>query len=60
MDKRLLLNIDPIISNQEDISLNEMINRTFYIYKEDTPLVIQSKEIMTLIFYNILQTEIRI
>ena len=49
MDRRLLLNIDPMISNQEDISLNEMINRTFHIYKEDTPLVIQSKERMTLI-----------
>jgi hypothetical protein len=47
MDRRLLLNIHPMISNQEDISVNEMINRTFHIYKEDTDTVRQSKTRMT-------------
>ena len=53
INKKLLLempipiNADPMTVNQEDISLEEMINRTFHIYKEDTPLVRQSKNRMT-------------
>jgi hypothetical protein len=43
MNRRLLLNIDPMTTNKEDISLDEMINRTFHIYKEDTVTVKQSK-----------------
>ena len=44
------LNILAIDANQTtDISIDEMINRTFHIYAEDATLVIQSKERMTLI-----------
>jgi hypothetical protein len=39
----IAIDADPII----DIPLNEMINRTFHIYKEDALMVRQSKERMT-------------
>ena len=48
MTRRLLLNTDPIKNKlTDDISLEEMINRTFYIYAEDTDIVRQSKTRMT-------------
>lgn len=47
----IAIDADPVI----DIPLNEMINRTFHIYKEDTDIVRKSKEKMTEIANVLLQ-----
>ena len=49
------LNIDIDANPTIDISINEMINRTFHIYKEDTDIVKKSKERMTKIANTLLQ-----
>lgn len=49
------LNIDIDANPTIDISINEMINRTFHIYKEDTDIVRKSKERMSKIANTLLQ-----
>ena len=54
LKKPISINTEPTTGNPIDISLDEMINRTFHIFPDDTDVVRQSKERMTEIAHGLL------
>jgi hypothetical protein len=53
------VNVESKIGNLRDIPIDEMINRTFHIYPDDTDKVRQAKTIMTEIAYGLLGQMLR-